>query len=71
MSYVDTIVAAFGGQRRMAALLGRPVSTVQSWKARGSIPDASKPAVLNRARELGLDLRPEHFFPASRSEAAE
>lgn len=64
MSYVDHIVQRFGGLRRMASQINRPVSTVQSWKARGSIPDGVKPSILNRARELGIDLRPEHFFPA-------
>ncbi|WP_128515257.1 carph-isopro domain-containing protein [Tabrizicola thermarum] len=63
MSYVDVIVSKFGGLRRMALLLERPVSTVQSWKARGSIPDNAKPSVLARAKALGIDLRPEHFFP--------
>lgn len=47
----------------MAAALGKPVSTVQSWKVRGSIPDANKPDVLAKARELRLDLGREDFFP--------
>jgi hypothetical protein len=71
MSYVDVIVSKFGGLRRMAVLLKRPVSTVQSWKARGSIPDSAKPAVLSRAKELGIDLRPEHFFPGIEGGPAE
>ena len=71
MSYVDGIVTKFGGLRRMAALLGRPVSTVQSWKARRSIPDSAKPTVLARAKEIGIDLRPEHFFPGIEGGPAE
>jgi hypothetical protein len=71
MSYVDLIVAKFGGLRRMAAHLGRPVSTVQSWKARGSIPDSAKPSVLMGAKAAGIDLRPEHFFPAIEEGPAE
>ncbi len=63
MSYVDKIVDAFGGVRPMAQKVQRPVSTVKSWKERGSIPDANKPDVLAVAKAEGLDLRPEHFFP--------
>lgn len=51
----------------MAAALQKPVSTVQSWKARGSIPDSNKPEVLAKAKSLGLGLRPEDFFPAEAS----
>ena len=47
----------------MARALKRPVSTVQSWKDRGSIPDDSKPAVLIAAQGAGLDLTPADFFP--------
>lgn len=71
MSYVDDIVLKFGGLRRMAAQLGRPLSTVQSWKARGSIPDSAKGKVLARAKEAGIDLRPEHFFPGIDGGASE
>ena len=70
MSYVTHIIDKFGGVRPMAAAIQKPVSTVQSWKVRGSIPDANKPDVLTRARELKLELRPEDFFPA-KSDAAD
>lgn len=65
MNYVSRIVDAFGGVRPMSAAIGKPVSTVHSWKVRGSIPDEAKTAVLTRAHELGIPLRPEHFFPLS------
>ena len=71
MTYVDHIVRAFGGVRRMAAELGRPVSTVHSWKGRGSIPDENKPDVLKAAQRLGLDITPGDFFPRPPQEAAE
>jgi hypothetical protein len=48
----------------MARAMGRPSSTVGSWGARNSIPDAEKPLVLAAAQARGIDLRPEHFFPA-------
>lgn len=55
----------------MAAELGRPVSTVHSWKGRGSIPDENKPDVLKAAQRLGLDITPGDFFPLPPQEAAE
>lgn len=71
MSYVTTIIQAFGGVRPMARAVERPSSTVHSWKERGSIPDDQKGAVLAASNRLGLGLRPEDFFPHSRTEAAE
>lgn len=47
----------------MAAVLGKPVSTVHSWKVRGSIPDQSKGEILGKAKEAGLPLGPSDFFP--------
>lgn len=64
MSYVADIVAAFGGTRPMALKIGRAVSTVDSWKARGSIPDAHKAEILKIARSEGLPLTELDFFPA-------
>lgn len=64
MSYVSKIISAFGGVRPMARACGRPVSTVQSWKDRGSIPDDHKPDVLLCATQKGILLGPEDFFPA-------
>lgn len=66
MSYVERIIEQFGGIRPMAAALKKPVSTVQSWKVRGSIPDANKADVLAKAVELQLRLGPEDFFPRSK-----
>lgn len=63
MSYVRNIVEAFGGVRAMARTLGRPVSTVQGWKDRGSIPDGDKPVVLAAAITCGLRLTETDFFP--------
>lgn len=63
MSYVSKIIETFGGVRPLARAIGRPVSTVQSWKDRGSIPDDHKSAVLITANELGIPLVPADFFP--------
>ena len=63
MSYVNPIISAFGGVRPTAAAIDKPVSTVQSWKERGSIPDSHKPEILKVARDLGLGLTEQDFFP--------
>ena len=65
MSYVDRIVAAFGGVTRMAARLDRPISTVGDWKRRCSIPDRHKAEILRAARADGLSLTEADFFPTS------
>lgn len=70
MSYVSKIINAFGGVRPMARELSRPVSTVHSWKDRGSIPDDEKPAVLERARALGIGLTEADFFPMTQRGAS-
>ena len=70
MSYVDEIVKAFGGVRPMATSTGYAVSTVMSWKRRGSIPDAHKPAVLKVAKENDIGLEEADFFPIVEKGAA-
>lgn len=52
----ERIVEAFGGIRPMAARLGVPVTTVQGWKKRGTIPPARHGDVRRAAREAGIDL---------------
>lgn len=72
MTYVDRIVKAFGGIRPMATAIGKTPSTVQSWKARGSIPDEHKLLIWNTACEKKVPLTAEHFLPFdSDQEAAE
>lgn len=70
MTYVARIIETFGGVRPMARALTRPVSTVQSWKERGSIPDEHKQQVLTVGRSLGLPLTPADFFPVDLPEMA-
>lgn len=71
MTYVSKIVSAFGGVRPLAAAIGKPVSTVMSWKARGSIPDDQKPVVLAAARSLRISMEPADFFPLEAGEAGQ
>ncbi len=47
----------------MAKAAGFPVSTVQSWKSRGSIPDDRKAVIWSAAIASGVELLPEHFVP--------
>jgi hypothetical protein len=70
MTYVDPIIEKFGGVRKMAAAIDRPVSTVGSWSTRGSIPDDAKASVLKIAQSLGIDLDKSDFFPAAPGDAA-
>lgn len=65
MSYVTNIIDAFGGLRPMARALNKPVSTVQSWKVRGSIPDQIKLEIMDEARKRDIPLTPAHFFPTA------
>ena len=51
-----TIIAAFGGIRPMATRLEVPVSTVQGWKQRDTIPAARMAAVRAAAEAAGIDL---------------
>ncbi|MEM9211803.1 MAG: hypothetical protein AAGA63_09975 [Pseudomonadota bacterium] len=73
MTYVSKIIDAFGGIRPMAARINKPVSTVQSWKLRGSIPDEHKPDIYQASEEDDIGLSKEDFFPTPHNvcEAAE
>ncbi|MEI4489586.1 hypothetical protein WAF00_02890 [Mameliella alba] len=70
MSYVNRIVEAFGGVRPMAKAAGYPVSTVQSWKSRGSIPDDRKADIWDAAKAAGVTLTPAHFVPFEETPAS-
>lgn len=50
------VIDAFGGIRPMAAKLGVPVSTVQGWKQRDTIPAARVESVVAAARDHGVAL---------------
>ena len=52
----QAMIDAFGGIRPMAARLGIPVSTVQGWKQRDTIPGARVGLVESAAAEHGIAL---------------
>lgn len=62
MSYAARIIEKFNGTRKLAAAIGLPPSTVQSWKDAGLIPAKHQQAVLDKAREERIDLSPADFF---------
>jgi hypothetical protein len=68
---VREIVAKFGGQTALAALLGKGQSTVAYWVKAGSIPNKWHAVLLDAARDAGVNLRPEHFAPEGEARAAE
>lgn len=63
MTYAARIIQKLGGTRPTAALLELPVSTIQSWKTTGRIPDKRKAYVMERAAERGIKFRKSDFFP--------
>lgn len=62
MGYAAKIIDKFDGTRPMANSLGLPPSTVQSWKDTGLIPAKHHQNVLDKARELKIDISPADFF---------
>lgn len=64
------IIEAFGGIRPMAAKLGAPVSTVQGWKQRDTVPAARMAEIRKVAAEHGIVL-PEPGEPPSDAYSAD
>lgn len=64
MAHAVKIFEAFGGTRKLAAAIGFPPSTVQYWKESGLIPAKHQQLVLEKARELDLQIGPADFFDA-------
>ncbi|HKS90805.1 MAG TPA: inositol-3-phosphate synthase, partial [Tepidiformaceae bacterium] len=55
------IIARFGGQSALAALLGRRQSTIQHWATTGRIPAQWHHVLMSIARERGIILEPKDF----------
>lgn len=67
----ENIISKFGGHQRIADILGLDVSRIYRWtypKERGGtegiIPARHQQVLLNKAEEVGVDLRPQDFFEA-------
>lgn len=70
------IIEICGGAGKVAEIVGRAVSRVHSWTYErtrhgtgGMIPPRCQQELLAHAREAGLPLKPEHFFPPEPDEA--
>lgn len=58
---VYQIVERFGGQSRLAKMLGKNQSTVQYWCKSGSIPGKWQTTLLSLAQAHGINLSPGDF----------
>lgn len=63
MKTAELIIERFGGTRALARVLGKPPTTVQSWKDAGHIPAKHQGDVLAAATANGIPLTPADFFP--------
>lgn len=65
-SPIKAIVARFGGQTRLATILGTKQSTVWEWVENGRVPSARIPAIIDAAAKLTppIELQPNDFFAA-------
>ena len=53
----------FGQQKRLAAAVGVRESVVSDWRRKNVIPSDRQPLIIRAAREMGLVVLPEDFFP--------
>jgi len=71
MTQAEHVISKFGGVSSLAAALGhRNPTTVSGWSQRGYIPARQQARVLEVARERGIDLLPDDFFPPCSPEEA-
>lgn len=56
------IISKFGGIRPLARLLDCPVSTVQNWITRHSIPAWQQLRILEIGKKNGVEITPDDFF---------
>ena len=71
MEPAKTVIQICGGAKAVAQMIERDETRVRRWgypKERGGseglIPSDIQVRLLAEARRRGIDLRPEHFFPA-------
>ncbi len=60
----ELVIARFGGQSALAALIDRRQSTVQHWASTGMIPTQWHRRLLALARQRGIVLEPKDFTPS-------
>ena len=59
--FPSRVIKAFGGQTKLADALNVPVTTVDAWRASGTIPSWRIEAIREAARRRGIRLP--HDFP--------
>ena len=64
----ERVIARFGGQSALAALLDTRQSTIQHWAITGMIPTQHHRRLLALAREKGIVLEPKDFTPTELKE---
>lgn len=69
MTQAEHIIRAFGGVRPMATAIGKPPSTVQSWKDSGFIPARHQPGILEAGQSLSPPLTASDFLPSNTAAA--
>jgi myo-inositol-1-phosphate synthase len=60
----ERLIARFGGQSRLAALLGKRQSTIQHWASTGRIPAQWHQPLMSLARQRGVVVEPKDFVAA-------
>ena len=63
----SVIIDKFGGLMRFCDLNGIPTSTAFGWQKSGLIPSRRQEAILTRAREHKVAIKPADFVPTPRS----
>jgi hypothetical protein len=66
---VSEIIGSLGGSAEIARYTSWPVTTVDSWKDAGHIPEWRQAALLRMALDKGISLSTSDF-PAKRAKAA-
>lgn len=61
MNSAQRVISKFGGQSRLASLLGKTPSTVQYWAQTGAIPAKYRNQLLALAKEQAIELYPGDF----------
>ena len=77
MSVAKRVIDKCGGEQAVAGMVGVHVSNVHRWRyskdkggTGGLVPVQHQQTILDKAREQGIDLRPEDFFEPSQDAAA-
>ncbi len=63
MNAAENVIAKFGSQSNLAKIIGKRQSTVQHWAKSGTIPTKWQPLLLELAKEKGVNLTAQDFFP--------